>query len=74
MWPEISPKILKKNCLDKGLTILPNTLCFLHTPQGRFELLHMNPFLAFSIEYVDDLSFPQDAYALGPGERIFFEY
>lgn len=32
----------------------------------------MHLFLAFTIEDVEDLSFPQDAYALGPGERIFF--
>lgn len=47
-------------------------MCFLHTPQGRFELLHMYLFLAFTIENVEDLSLPQDAYTLGPGERILF--
>lgn len=29
-------------------------------------------FLAFTIENVEDLSLPQDAYTLGPGERILF--
>ena len=67
--PKIEGKITVPQLVMYGLSYL---LCFFHPLQSCRKLLHMNRFLAFTIEDMDNLSLAQDTHALGTGKRIFF--